>query len=55
MKEKEPQPITNAIFHCRFCSDNKALSPQQRRCGTTEKQPAIGNANIAQTVMANKN
>ena len=39
-----------AIFHCRFRSDNKALSPQQRRCGTTGKQPAIGNANIAQTL-----
>jgi hypothetical protein len=25
------QPITNAIFHCRFRSDNKALSPQSRR------------------------
>ncbi len=30
---------TNAIFHCRFRSDNKALSLQQWRCGSTGNRP----------------
>ena len=37
MKNTKHQPLTNAIFHCRLRSDNKALSPQKRQCGTTGK------------------
>ena len=36
--------------NCRFSADLEVHSPQQRRCGSTGKQPAIGNYIYFQTL-----